>query len=75
VELYFHSTIRLHGVVLNYLGTGTLPFTLSTIPEGDTKFTKKFVKDSSVIQTVMEAGGHISRMLSGSHNHTGKFDL
>jgi hypothetical protein len=32
VDLYIHSPIRLHGVVLNYLRTGTtLPFTFTFI--------------------------------------------
>jgi hypothetical protein len=32
MELYFHSPIRLHGVVLSYSKGATLPFTF--IPEG-----------------------------------------
>jgi hypothetical protein len=40
MDLYIHSPIRLHGVVLNYLSTGT---TLPTLPIRNSRITMQFL--------------------------------
>lgn len=34
VELYLHFSICLRGIVLNYLSTATIPFTIQGVPGG-----------------------------------------
>jgi uncharacterized membrane protein len=62
MDLYIYSAIRLHGVVLNYLSTGTtLPFTLPSLTSSEKH--KKGIHYYMNVESLLVAGPVITMIV------------
>jgi hypothetical protein len=68
VNLYIHSPIRLHGVVLNLLSTGTtLPFTLQILNNIPEEITPVYAKIPLLFSCFQQGVTSLNRQFCWAH--------